>query len=152
MAFGSEVHACFECVGWLEDLDPATLPATDAGRLVAATLAIDEVARLFRKPADPSRVSLLREQPVDAILENRWITGVIDRLHLHREPGGGRVTRVEIIDFKTDAVADAGELIRRHAPQMRAYAGVAAMLYPGAEVGCCLVSTALGRVIRVAED
>jgi ATP-dependent exoDNAse (exonuclease V) beta subunit len=152
MAFGSEVHACFECVGWLEDFDPATLPGTDAGRLVAATLGISEIAHLFRKPASHDPVLLLREQPVDAILGDRWVTGIIDRMHVHRDPVSGRVVCVEIIDFKTDAVTDADELVRRHAPQMRAYATVVAMLYPGAEVGLFVVSTALGRVIRIDED
>ena len=47
-------------------------------------------------------VELFREQPVDAILDGKWLSGVMDRLHLHRDTAGV-VTRVEVIDFKTDA-------------------------------------------------
>lgn len=149
MAFGSEVHECFERVGWLDDFDPATLPDSDAGRLVAATLAMGDVARLFTKPAGPHNVSLHLEQSVDAIVGQGWLTGIIDRMHVHRDRDTGAVTRVEIIDFKTDAVATATDLARRHLPQMRAYARVAAMLYPGAAVDLCLVSTALKQLVNL---
>ena len=53
------------------------------------------------------KVELFHEQPVDAILDGKWLSGVIDRLHLHRDTAGV-VTRVEVIDFKTDALDEIG--------------------------------------------
>ena len=55
---------------------------------------------------------LFREQPIDAMQDGKWLSGIIDRLHLHRDPAG-EVTRVEVIDFKTDAVDDLQQLLAR---------------------------------------
>lgn len=140
--FGNEVHAALERVGWLDEAKPA-LPATDAGKRVAALLEIPGIRKLFERHGRP--VELLREQPVDAVIDGKWLSGTIDRLHLHREESG-KVIRAEIIDFKTDAVQDKDELVHRHSAQMRIYQDVMTRAYPGAEVTCLLVSTKLGEV------
>jgi RecB family exonuclease len=109
-------------------------------------LEIPDIRELFEQGGP--HVELLREQPVDAILHGKWLSGTIDRLHLHRD-GSGAVNRVEIIDFKTDSVSDLAELAERHAPQMRAYQEAMAVAYPRAEIICRLVSTRLGQVITL---
>ena len=146
MRFGSDVHACFQQIDWCDG--GARLPDSAAGRLVASLLEVGDIAEILTRP--PGHVTLHREQPVDAIMDRRWITGVVDRMHVHREAPGGRVTRVEIIDFKTDAVAEAAALIERHAAQMRDYRTIAATLFPGAEITTTIVSTALRARIPVA--
>jgi ATP-dependent helicase/nuclease subunit A len=147
MAFGTEVHECFERIGWLADFDAAVLPKSDAGRLVASMMKIDKIVAVFEKPT--GHVALHREQMVDAILDGQWLSGVIDRMHVHREGEGMPVTRIEIIDFKSDAVTDPDALVTRHAQQLRAYARAMAMIHSGAEIELILISTALKEVIRL---
>jgi len=117
MAFGTRVHAAFEAVGWLEDGLPV-FDDREAGAVVRNTLAVFEIARLFTRPAGDC--VLYREQSFDFLDESgRWISGVIDRLHVHREMG--RAVRAEVIDFKTDRMDEAEALCERHAGQMHAY-------------------------------
>lgn len=137
MRFGNEVHAAFECVGWVDEERP-DLPAGDGGRLVAGLLEIPDFRKLFER--NGRAVEFLREQPVDALFDGKWLSGVMDRLHLHRDESGA-VNRVEIIDFKTDAVDGVHVLAQRYTDQMNAYQEVMRRAYPAAEVECILVST-----------
>jgi ATP-dependent exoDNAse (exonuclease V) beta subunit len=91
---------------------------------------------------------LFREQPVDALIDGSLLSGVIDRLHLHRNDAGA-VERVEIIDFKTDAVEKPEELAERHAGQMKAYREALGKIHPGAEIECLLVSVRHGGLVAV---
>ena len=93
-------------------------------------------------------VELFREQPVDALIDGSLLSGVIDRLHLHRNAAGA-VERVEIIDFKTDAVEKPEELAERHAGQMKAYREALGKIHPGAEIECLLVSVRHGGLVAV---
>ncbi len=137
MKFGSEVHAAFEHVCWVDETPPA-FPAGDGGKTVAELLEIPRVRKLFERRG--RTVELFREQPIDAIVDGKWLSGVMDRLHLHRD-AGGPVTRVEIVDFKTDSLDDLGKLVERYASQMSAYRDVMASAYPDARVECILLST-----------
>ncbi len=137
MEFGSAVHAAFEQVGWMDETSP-TLPAGKAGDLVAELVKVSKIRPLFTR--NGGRVDLLREQPVDAILDGKWLSGVVDRLHLHRDMTGV-VTNVDVIDFKTDAVSGVDRLAERYSGQMQAYRAVMALAYPQAEVRCLLLST-----------
>ena len=65
---------------------------------------------------------------------------MIDRLHLHRDAVGS-VTRVEVIDFKTDGLDALSKLVERYSDQMSAYREVMARAYPEARIECILVST-----------
>ena len=145
MRFGRAVHEVFEQVGWIDEQSP-TLPADDAGRLVAELLATRELREQFERRGGP--VSLLREQAIDAVLDGQWLSGVIDRMHLHHDPDGA-VTRVEVLDFKTDAVARPDELMERHRGQMQAYQAALAQVYPGAAIHCRLLSTHLRQLVPV---
>jgi ATP-dependent helicase/nuclease subunit A len=145
MRIGTEVHAAFESVGWIDEERPA-LPVGEAGVRVAGLLEVAGLRGLFERRG--RSIDLLREQPVEAIIGGRWLSGVVDRLHLHRDPAGN-VAVAEVIDFKTDAVVSAAELVARHAGQMGAYRTVLEMLFPGAAVRCLLVSTKLEQLIEV---
>ena len=146
MLFGSAVHAAFERVGWIDEA-AAVLPDDDAGRLVAELLAGAGLRPIFERGG--RSVELFREQPIDAVIDGRWLSGVIDRLHVHRDAAGA-VTRVEVFDFKSDAIVGMAELIERHGGQMQAYREVMERAFPGAEVDCVLCSTALRATGRVA--
>jgi hypothetical protein len=145
MKFGSEAHALLEQVVWTDET-PADLPATDAGRAVAGLLGNPALRDVFQRSGRP--VELFREQPVDALVDGALISGVIDRLHLHRNSGGA-VERIEIIDFKTDAVETPDELAARHAGQMTAYREALRIMYPSARVESLLLSVRHGKLIAV---
>jgi ATP-dependent exoDNAse (exonuclease V) beta subunit len=144
MAFGTEVHAAFEQVGWIDEARPV-LPQSEVGRRVAELLDVPALRAVFERGA--RRVELLREQPVEALIDGRWLSGIIDRLHLHRDELGA-VVSAEVIDFKTDAVASPAELLERHSGQMAAYRTVLEKAFPGAAVRCLLVSTKLEALIE----
>jgi hypothetical protein len=145
MNFGSEVHAIFEGISWIDE-SPPELRGGDAAEAVAAVLAQSEAAGLFRRRG--RRIDLFREQTVDAILGGNFLSGVIDRLHLHRDEDGS-VGLIEIIDFKTDGVDDPAELIERYSGQMKAYREVMAKIHPGARVDCLLLSVRQRAVVAV---
>ncbi|MEI6655924.1 MAG: UvrD-helicase domain-containing protein, partial [Verrucomicrobiota bacterium] len=139
MRFGSEVHAALQRVGWVDEAAPV-LAQDEAGRAVAGLLDCAALRAIFERGG--RQVELLREQPIDAVVDGQWLSGVIDRLHVHRDAGGA-VTRVEVIDFKTDALGNMAELSERYCGQMQAYREVMARVYPGAKVECVLLSTHL---------
>ncbi len=140
--FGTAMHAAFENIGWIDEEEPE-FPANSVGEGVRKILARSEIRALFTR--GESSVSLHREQRIEALIDGKWMSGAIDRLHLHRDAQGA-VERVEIFDFKTDHVENAEELIERYAGQMTAYRKAMETIYPGAAVKCLLVSTALGGV------
>lgn len=144
MAFGTEVHAAFERVGWIDDEAPE-LPASSAGRLVRELLVMPEIRGLFERKG--RGVDLHREQPVEAIRGEQWLSGVIDRLHVFRD-ASGKAEHAELIDFKTDAIGRADQLLERYRGQMEAYREVLGDAL-GVPVKCYLVSTKLKVLIEV---
>lgn len=136
LAFGSEVHELLETIRWLDDSAPR-LPDTPAGDAVRALLAEASLADVFRR--NGRTIDLLVEQPVDVLLDGAHLSGIIDRLHLHRDETEA-VHRVEIIDWKTDAVESPADLTERYAAQMTAYRNAMRALYPEAAIECHLVS------------
>ncbi|HEY1122969.1 MAG TPA: 3'-5' exonuclease, partial [Haloferula sp.] len=145
MAFGRDVHSLFEAIGWLDDESPK-LPSGDAGALVRELLGKPAVNdALSRKGRN---VSLFREQPVEAILDGKWLSGVIDRLHVIRGEDGKAIA-LELIDFKTDAVDGAEQLAERYAGQMHAYREVLAKAYGDVPVKCWLISTKLRDLVML---
>ncbi|MCU0750217.1 MAG: UvrD-helicase domain-containing protein [Akkermansiaceae bacterium] len=145
MQFGSEVHGILESVGWIDESPPA-IPRGDAGAAVAGLLQNSSLRPIFAK--DGRAVDLLREQPTDAIIDGKFLTGIIDRLHLHRD-ASGKVHHVEIIDFKTDGVRDPAELVPRYAGQMEAYRAALKLIYPEAVIDCLLLSVRHGLAVKI---
>jgi ATP-dependent exoDNAse (exonuclease V) beta subunit len=145
MRFGTEVHEAFERIGWLDEETPR-FSKTDGGAAVRKLVELPRIRERFQRAG--RAVELHREQPVEAVIDSVWLSGTIDRLHLYRDSAGA-VTRVEVIDFKTDALDDLGELVSRYAGQMEAYRQVMRLAYPGAEVDCALLSTRSGDWVAV---
>ena len=147
MAFGTALHEAFENIAWLDD-GPPELPADETVRArIEACFAEPAIRGLFTLGGRD--ITLMREQPFDTIVDGVWTSGVIDRLHLHRE--NGKMARAEIIDFKTDRVESGDELIERYAGQMRAYrqAVAAATGLAPETIHCLLVSTRLAAVVEI---
>ena len=136
MRFGSEVHALMEQIAWIDEVAPS-LSESDAADAVAKLIASPAISSLFKR--DGKSIELFREQSADAIVDGQLMTGIIDRLHIHRDPSGS-VTRVEIIDYKTDAVASSRELVDRYSGQMQAYQSTLQKIHPNAEVVPILIS------------
>lgn len=138
MDFGSQVHAAFENVGWVDEAKPV-LPDNEAGSLVRELLDTPAIRGAFEKKG--RTVELYCEQAVEAIVSGQWLSGVIDRLHVFRDPLG-LPERVELLDFKTDAVTKREQLLERYSEQMNAYREVIGKAF-GVPVICRLLSTKL---------
>lgn len=145
MAFGRELHETFETIGWV---DESVLPAlsSEARKPVRELLEIPEIRAVFERRG--RNAALFREQPVEAILDGRWLSGVIDRLHVIRD-GDGTVVDLEVIDFKTDAVKSCRQLVERYSGQMSAYREVLGKAFGGVPVRCLIVSTKLREVFTI---
>ncbi len=138
---GSRVHLAFEAVGWVDEETPA-LPPGPAGRIVHELLEIPEIRRAFERGG--RRADLLREQGVEAIVGGNRVGGVIDRIHVFRDPLGFP-ERIEVIDFKTDEVSSPAELLALHAEQMALYREMAGKAFGSVHVQCRMLSTKLRR-------
>lgn len=143
-AFGTEVHAVFERITrWDARQQPAwaTHPATEAEQAVATCMAVPAIRDLFT-PSATARI--MKEQRIEAIEGNFWISGVIDRLTLDGDTAC-------IVDFKTDRVDTMEQLRERHRAQMEAYARIVSRItgIPGERIDCILLSTHLKAVILV---
>lgn len=145
MKFGTTVHALFEQVGWIDESIPA-LPNNDAGNAVARTISNTALKEVFEKGG--RNMDLFREQAVDWVHDGKAVSGVIDRLHVHRNRDG-QVSRVEIIDFKTDAIEDPAELAKRYSQQMEIYRQALQNVHPEAEINCSLLSVRNGTLVVV---
>ena len=150
ISFGLAVHKVFEQVEWADDTTLARLA------LLRETMpeAVDEVARCLANKALAKRlakpegdVHLWRERAFDLVVENEFISGVFDRVHVYAD-------RAEIIDFKSDRVSDEASLkqaAEKYAPQMATYRQALAKLTGLAEsaIRCSLLFTHPRRVIEV---
>lgn len=142
---GIEVHALLEGIAWIDETTPM-LPETPAGKMVSALLNHPNLDPIFKRSG--RGIDLLREQAISAMVDDRMVSGVIDRLHLHRN-ANGRVRHIDIIDYKTDAVESLSELRESHAPQLKAYRNAIAMLHPSATIDCLLLSVRHREIARL---
>lgn len=148
MAFGNEVHSILETVRWIDEAPLPPLPANAAGKAVAHLIQHPGMAELFSR--GKREIELLTEQPIDHLTDDGvHVSGVIDRLHLHRDRSG-RINALHLIDYKTDAVADPAELEQRYAGQMKSYATILRRIHPGCELTCTLVSIRHAARIEIA--
>ncbi len=138
---GSRIHLAFEAVGWIDDGWPE-LPPGPEGRIVRELLEIPEIRRGFERGG--RRADLLREQAVEAIIGGKWVSGVIDRLHVFRDPLGF-TERIEVIDFKTDDLSSPAELVARHGEQLALYREAVGQAFGGVPVACRMLATKLRR-------
>jgi ATP-dependent helicase/nuclease subunit A len=141
--FGTAVHAAFEGIRWLDEGDSPVFPK-DLRKTMDGVLSGPDIRKLFSREGRVTE--LFREQRIEAVQDGTWLSGVIDRLHVHRD-AEGVATKVQIIDFKTDRVDSAEELRLRYTGQMDAYREAMELIHPQAEIECILVSTALNALV-----
>ena len=85
---------------------------------------------------------------LEVIVDGKWMSGVVDRMHVHRD-AEGRAELVEVLDFKTDRVESPEELVERYGEQLEAYAEAVGAIFGEVEVRKRLVSTALRTVVEL---
>ena len=159
MAAGSAVHDLLSRLAWADADDPAWQQAMDAASPDVADaarrcLAAPDVRPLLSRPT--GQPVLWREKAFDLIAGDEWISGVFDRVVLQKDPAG-RFTGATLIEFKTDAVKDAGaaaeQLPERHAEQLQVYrqAIVALTGLAPAAIEAWIVAIAVPCAIRVPD-
>lgn len=144
--YGIETHALFEKISWLDDENAADLSSYPNSLRKALQQA--EVAALLSK--NNRNIELLREVPIEGRVDDQWLRGVMDRLHLHRDADHNLI-RIDIIDYKTDQDDDPTALQSRHAKQLNAYRTLCAKAFniPYRSIHCYLIATHRGSVIEI---
>ena len=137
-AMGSWLHEGFSRVGWADEEvstdflawrdAPCAIPSNDRVeglRELDRVLSLDATRELLRRrsPGD----ALWRERRFEILEDERWVSGVFDRVQIHRlDDGHGLCARV--IDLKTDDGVSTEEgldaAVERHRAQMEFYARV----------------------------
>ncbi|MCX6857823.1 MAG: UvrD-helicase domain-containing protein [Verrucomicrobia bacterium] len=157
-SYGTLVHALFEQIQWLNEMDPANLenlwaavPCLDEG---IRHKALDEVRRSLSASAVSAALSrpspqaeCWREKRFEIVLKGEWLSGTFDRVVV--EPD-----RATIQDFKTDKVESAEALAARvegYTPQLHTYREVLSRMtgLPAASIRCQLLFTHRCEVVEV---
>ncbi|MBU0676959.1 MAG: UvrD-helicase domain-containing protein [Verrucomicrobia bacterium] len=139
--FGTLIHELFERIEWLDttDIEEAVKDwrqassAADAETLAAVETEFRQAIQTeeFREHlTKKENVEVWRERSFEIILDNKWVTGTFDRVHIHRD-ADGKVVKAKILDYKSNAVLDAKaleELKEHYRPQMDLYRRVSASM------------------------
>jgi ATP-dependent helicase/nuclease subunit A len=144
---GTAVHELFERVSWygevdMEELVQEWLASSSAGRDVKKkaveqfrrALESVDVQQALSRPHGDAR--LWREKRFEVVLDDRWLTGVFDRVVVVRDEEG-KLLSATVVDFKSDEVVFALEVPGR-AEKYR--------------VQMLLYRDALSRILQVAPD
>jgi ATP-dependent exoDNAse (exonuclease V) beta subunit len=171
---GTALHFWMEQIEWLDGFD-----ATDADLLARArargldhpeleawladfreALARSEIVALLTEPTDGLSREVRNERDFALRLDDDGsgpclVNGSMDRLVITRQ--AGEVTAIDIIDWKSDAVADDEVLQQRveyYTPQLEAYRRAAASLFGVSEtaISCQLSFLAPGRVVALPNE
>lgn len=103
ISMGREVHRALACVEWLDQPEPAFGDiAPRAVEIVRKFLSSPLATEIFHQAELPP--VLWRERAFDVKIDDRWISGIFDRVHIHDD-------RAEIFDFKLDG-SEVGEIYR----------------------------------------
>ena len=115
---GTEVHEALAGMEWMETtaLQLGNL-SIEAANLVRGFLKKPIAQEVFTKPEQLH--DLWRERAFDVILDGQWVSGVFDRVVVHRCDEGAPLSAI-IYDFKTDH-GSAAEIEERYAGQMEVY-------------------------------
>lgn len=132
--FGTAVHALFRMVSFIEEVDEKELARewyeTSSVETGVKDRVVEEFSRAMASPEvreelsrPQGNVELWREKGFEIVLEDRWVTGVFDRVTIVRDEGGMPL-RAALVDFKTDTVASESEIeqvARRYDSQIQLY-------------------------------
>ncbi|MES2596314.1 MAG: UvrD-helicase domain-containing protein [Verrucomicrobiota bacterium] len=157
-AYGTLVHALFEQIEWLNEMNEAQLnqlwlavPCLDEA---VRAKALEEVRRCLESPAARGILSrpspeaqCWREKRFEILLKGEWLSGTFDRVMV--EPG-----RATILDFKTDKVESEEafhERVEGYRPQLMTYREVLARMtgLPTSSIHCRLLFTHRREVVEL---
>ncbi|MFM7604410.1 MAG: 3'-5' exonuclease, partial [Prosthecobacter sp.] len=149
-AYGTLVHALFEQIEWLDDVEDSELAkkwaALSCGDENARAHAEDEVRRSLKSPdiramlSRPSPEAICwREKRFEILLKGEWLSGTFDRVMLENN-------RATILDFKTDKTETDEALASRvegYRPQLETYREVLACMtgFSHEQITCKLLFT-----------
>lgn len=140
---GTEVHEFLAGIEWAAESFPSLgRLSRDAAELLRTFLKGEIATGLFKRPEHPCVV--WREKAFDLLIEEKWVSGVFDRIHIRRG-ADGKPESATVYDFKTDRVS-AQELLERHSEQLNAYRKVAARLLGLPE------TSVMANIVPVATD
>ena len=135
LELGSAVHELLEQIEWwqsdLPEFDLSNYPAEAVAhleRLLSSSLGQQLLAKPQHAPNEA--VELWREQNFEIIVDDKWTSGTIDRVHIVRNEQGQALS-ASIIDFKTDQVGNESEAEKkatRYDSQMTSYRKAVATL------------------------
>lgn len=135
---GSAVHEALSLVEWWDPQTASDWQRIAEGKNLAESaiaearscLESENLGPLFQEPAS-SHTEVWRERMFEIVLGDEWITGVFDRVVVHRNEDG-TIASVDVLDFKTDRItADPNSWIQaagHHRGQMQFYRTAAASL------------------------
>ncbi len=156
--FGTAVHRLLAEVEWgpATDIEARWAHRAEPGEVVreaSAVLRAPGLAEIWTRPTVTSEV--WRERAFEMLLDGVWITGVMDRVVVERDPGG-RARRATVYDFKTDRVDETAldRAAARHEEQMAFYRKAAGRLtgLEPASVDAVLVFTRVARAVNAAHS
>ncbi len=162
--FGAIIHALFASVGWLrENLEKRKDELKFIARRAAATFSekecdecVEEFLNILDKPeirkvlsAPVSPCDILLEKPFAAIINNKLVRGVFDRVVFF--PNKENPEKINLYDFKTDAVKSEKEIsaaIDEYKGQLELYAQALSQAYnlPAKNISKNLIFTSPGQV------
>ena len=126
-------------------LVPLARPRGELASLLSVTYPKNRLADMVLDDQATEQLQrIMKEQRIEAIDGNSWISGVIDRLLLH----DGSAC---IVDFKTDHADTPGQLRERHANQLNAYARIVSRItgIPLERITRTIVSTCLKETVPI---
>ncbi|MEZ6134295.1 MAG: UvrD-helicase domain-containing protein [Pirellulaceae bacterium] len=179
--YGTLIHAWFEQIHWLDDfsfdaerlrrialatIEPEALRHLNLERVLSEfndmlqlTSVRNALSRDRYRTAElgsiPERVEIDNERVISLIMDERLISGTIDRLAVLMKDG--QPFAAEIIDFKTDSYDPTMSLlwlddrIEHHRPQLEVYAQVVSQLFkiPLEHIALYLVMLSTDDLVRV---
>ena len=132
--FGSAIHALFEAVEWIEDLDTDSVIKAWLERSQDSEPIRRDVCAQFRDAVEmPSvrealqrpkgNVELWREKRFEVVLESQWVTGIFDRVTITQDDTG-RAVSATILDYKSNQISQPAQFKKAtetYRPQLELY-------------------------------
>ncbi len=133
---GLIVHAVMQEISWIDEhtqVPPLALNTRAEPYRASITDCIQRALHSpswrehFSTPDSPCR--LYREQNIEALSQGNWISGQIDRLHVHYDASETTAISAHIYDYKTNAHTSEEQLKDHYREQMRAYRRMVALAF-----------------------
>ncbi len=157
-AYGTMVHAFFEQIEWLDEVDETMLSKSWANvscpddslrsraeNEVRLCIAAPEVRAILSRPS--AQAVCWREKRFEILLKGEWLSGTFDRVMIEAD-------RATILDFKTDKVETDEAFKARvdgYRPQLQTYREVLSRMtqLPPSAIHCRLIFTHRREVVEV---